>query len=116
MVAWPDGVNQKAYAMNTDYEDNLVRVEFECGKSRTYLKNSAPKRTFSFSLRFEDVGENSEYKKFLNWYNNVCLSGSQSFQFPDLIMHTTLSEYKFTETPSARGQKFKEVNLSVIEQ
>ena len=98
MVAWPEDVNQKAYGMNTEYEDNLVKIQFDSGKERTYLKNSS-----------------SEYKKFLNWFENVCLSGSQSFAFPNLITHSGNAEYKFTDTPSARGQKYKEVSFSVIE-
>lgn len=115
MVAWADGVNQKAYGMNTEYEDNLVKIQFDSGKERTYLKNSAPKKEFSFNLRFEDSGANSEYKKFLNWYENILLSGSQSFEFPNLITHNGTAEYKMTDTPSARGQKYKEVSFSVIE-
>lgn len=115
MVAWPDGVNTKAYGMNTGYEDNLVKIKFDSGKERTYLKNSSPKKKFSFNLKLEDVGENSEYKKFLRWFENVCLSGSQSFAFPNLITHNGAAEYKFTDTPSSRGQKYKEVSFSVIE-
>lgn len=115
MVAWADGVNQKAYGMSTEYEDNLVKIQFDSGKERTYLKNSSPKKEFSFNLRFEDSGANSEYKKFLNWYENVLLSGSQSFEFPNLITHNGTAEYKMTDTPSARGQKYKEVSFSVIE-
>lgn len=115
MVAWPQDVNQKAYGMSTEYEDNLVKIQFDSGKERTYLKNSSPKKEFSFNLRFEDSGVNSEYKKFLNWYENVLLSGSQSFEFPNLITHSGTAEYKMTDTPSARGQKYKEVSFSVIE-
>lgn len=115
MVLWPDGVNQKAYGMNAEYQDNLVKVEFDSGKERTYLKNSSPKKEFNFNLRFEDVGANSEYKKFLSWYENVLLSGSQSFEFPNLITHEGTAEYKMTDTPSARGQKFKEISFSVVE-
>lgn len=115
MVAWPDGVNQKAYGMNTDGGDNLVRIKFDSGKERTYLKNSSAKKEFDFNLKFDDVGENSEYKKFLNWWDNVCLSGSQSFAFPNLITHQGMAEYKFTDTYKARGQNPKEVSLSVIE-
>ena len=71
MVAWPDGVNQKAYGMSIDYEDNKVEIEFDSGKKRTYLKNSSPKKEFSFNLKFDDSGANSEFKKFLSWYDNV---------------------------------------------
>ena len=115
MVAWPDGVNQKAYGMSIDYEDNKVEIEFDSGKKRTYLKNSSPKKEFSFNLKFDDSGANSEFKKFLSWYDNVLLSGTQSFAFPNLITHEGTSEYKMTDTPSARGQKYKEVSFSVIE-
>jgi hypothetical protein len=114
-VSWPSGVNTNAYGMDIGGGDNVTSVEFESGKARTYLKNSAPKRVFSFIIEMEDVGAASEYKVFLSWWNNTLLSGALSFYFPDLITHTGLKEYRMTDTYSAVGQKHKEVKLSAEE-
>lgn len=114
-VAWPIGVNKEAYGMDTSPGDNIERVEFESGKSRTYLKNSAPKKIHSFMLALEDSGDGSEYKLFVAWWDDVLLSGSLSFLFPNLITHGADKEYRPTGTYSATGQRLKEVSLSVEE-
>lgn len=114
-VSWPSGVNTDAYGMDTGGGDNVVSVEFESGKARTYLKNSAPKRVFSFIIEMEDVGASSEYKTFLSWWNTTLLSGALSFLFPNLITHSGLVEYRMVQTYSASGLKSKEVKFSVEE-
>lgn len=114
-VSWPSGVNTNAYGMDIGGGDNVTSVEFESGKARTYLKNSAPKRVFSFIIEMEDVGAASEYKVFLSWWNNTLLSGALSFLFPNLITHSGLIEYRMTQTYSSSGLKNKEVKFSVEE-
>ena len=84
-VAWHPDVNKKAYGMDTAPMENVERVEFESGKARTFLKNTAAKKTHSFMLKMDDVGDNSEYKKFVAWWEYTLLGGSLSFYFPDLI-------------------------------
>lgn len=114
-VSWPSGVNQDVYGMDIGGGDNVAKIEFESGKSRTYLKNSAPKKVFAFVIDMEDIGASSEYKLFTSWWENTLLSGALSFYFPDLITHSGLKEYRTTDTYSAVGQKHKEVKLSVEE-
>lgn len=114
-VAWATGVNTNAYGMETSIKDNLKRIEFESGKERTFLKNSTPKKVFSFMLSLEDIGVNSEYKKFINWFCTTLQSGSNSFLFPNLVTHIGLAEYKLTAVPNISGQSPKEVSLSVME-
>lgn len=114
-VAWPSGVNTDAYGMDLGGGDNVAVIEFESGKARTFLKNSAPKKVFSFVIEMEDIGASSEFKTFLDWWDNTLLSGSQSFLFPNLVTHTGLIEYRPTQTYSATGQKNKEVKFSVEE-
>ena len=114
-VSWPAAVNTKAYGMDTGYEDNTEVIQMKSGRRVVYLKNSAPRRVFSFSLTMNDQGADSEYKTFLSWYANTAKSGAETFLFPNLITHSGNTEYMFNGTPSARGQKNKEVTISVIE-
>lgn len=114
-VSWPSGVNTKAYGMDTGYENNTEVLEMKSGRRVAYLKNSSPRKVFTFSLRMNDQGASSEYKQFLAWYENTAKSGSVPFLFPNLITHSSTREYLFNGTPSARGQKNKEVTISCIE-
>lgn len=112
MVLWPTGVNTNAYGMSTGVKENVKATEFESGKSRTFLLNSEPKRIFSFNI---DFWSDEEEKAFWTWYDNVLLSGSESFSFPDLLEHTGDGEYVMTDTPSVSGQMPKTVSISVRE-
>lgn len=112
MVLWPTGVNTNAYSMSAGVKENIKVTEFESGKSRTFLLNSAPKRVFSFNI---DFWSDEEEKAFWTWYDNVLLSGSESFSFPDLLEHTGDAEYVMTDTPSVSGQMPKTVSISVRE-
>ena len=115
-VAWPTGVNQKAYGMDTSPGENVERVEFESGKARTFLKNSVGKKVHSFMLSLEDAGDTSEYKTFLEWWSDDLASGSLSFLFPDLITHDADKEYRSVDGSfSATGQRIKEISLTVEE-
>ena len=112
MVAWPTGVNTDAYGMSTGVKENIKMTEFESGKARTFLRNSAPKHTFSFNI---DFWSDEEEKAFWTWYDNVLLAGSKSFSFPDLLEHVGDGEYVMTDTPSISGQMPKTVSISVRE-
>lgn len=115
-VAWPDGVNTDAYGMDSSPGNNVERVEFESGKARTFIKNTAPKKVHSFLLSMEDVGSGSEYKTFVTWWDTSLASGSLSFTFPNLITHSGTKEYRSVDgTYSVSGQKRKEVALTVEE-
>jgi hypothetical protein len=113
-VAWPATVNTDAYGLETTPIENVERILFESGKERTYLKNSSGRKRHAFMLSMEDVGDDSEYKTFLDWYNDTLLSGSLTFNFPNLITHTGTKEYKLLNY-TASGQKRKEVTLEVEE-
>ena len=116
MVAWPVAVNQDAYGLDISGGDNVESIEFESGKARTFLKNSAPKKVFSFLLSMDDVGASSEFKVFVAWWDDVLLSGSESFEFPDLLNRGAGDvEYRPTGTYGAIGQRRKEVSLTVEE-
>lgn len=114
-VSWPSGVNTDAYGMDQGGGDNVAYIQFESGKARTFQKNSASKKVFSFIIDMEDVGATSEFKTFLSWWDNTLLTGALSFLFPDLITHSGLKEYRTTQDYSATGQKNKEVKFTVEE-
>ena len=114
-VNWNNEINTDAYGMDTGADDNVIRVKYESGKEKTYRKNSSGKKIFTFMLSLPDKGSNSEYKKFWDWYDNVLLSGSLTFMFPDLVTHSGLKEYLMISVPSANGQNPKKVTISVKE-
>lgn len=114
-VSWPVGVNTDAYGMESTPIENVERVQFESGKARTYLKNSAQKLAFSFLVSMDDVGPSSEYKLFVEWWDTTLKSGALSFKFPDLVTHDTLTEYRMTGQYNSSGQKRKEVSFTVEE-
>lgn len=114
-IAWASEVNTDAYGMETDGGDNVERVEFESGKNRTYLKNTSPKKVHAFMLSMDDVGVDSEFKKFVYWFENSLKSGALSFMFPDLVTHTGEKEYRLIGSYSASGQHKKEISLTVEE-
>lgn len=114
-VSWPVGVNTDAYGMETDPGNNVIRVEFESGKARTMQRNSVAKKVHSFMLTMEDDGADGEYQTFLTWWEEDLLSGTLSFNFPNLITHSGLKEYRPTGAFSVSGQKWKELSLSVEE-
>lgn len=115
MVAWPVGVNTDAYGMEMTPKENVERIEFDSGKARTYLKNTAQKNIFSFMLYLNDEGESSEYKTFVAWWNNTLKSGALPFSFPNLMTHSGTAEYRATTSYNASGQKNKEVSITVEE-
>lgn len=114
-VEWPLGVNAKAYGMTTGYMDNTETVEMKSGRRVVYLKNSSPRKAFSFKIRMKDNGPGSEYRLFLSWWDNTVKSGAENFLFTNLVTHSGQMEYQFTEPPRATGQKYKEVTISVME-
>ena len=114
-IQWPNGVNTRAYGMTTGYAENTETVEMKSGRRVVYLKNSSPRKAFSFRLRMIDNGPGSEYRTFLSWFENTAKSGAENFTFPNLVTHSGNQEYQFTEPPQATGQRIKEVTISVME-
>lgn len=114
-VSWPVGVNTDAYSMDKEPNDNVETIRFESGKLRTYLKNSVGKKQFSFLLSFDDTTVGGEYDLFVAWWDEVLLSGSLSFYFPDLRKRDQLTEYYALGDYGSSGQNPKEVSLTVEE-
>lgn len=113
-VAWPLAVNTDAYGMDTAPVENVERIQFESGKDRVYLKNSRGRKQHTFLLAMNDVGAASEYKQFIEWYENTLKSGSLSFTFQNLVTHSGTKEYRLLDY-SATGQRVKEVSITVEE-
>lgn len=114
-VSWPAGVNTDAYGMDKEPNDNVEMIRFESGKPRTYLKNSVGKKQFSFMLSFDDSVVGGEYDLFVEWWDEVLLSGSLTFYFPDLRKRDQLTEYHALGDYGSSGQGIKEVSLTVVE-
>lgn len=112
MENWAQGVNQDFYALSTTVTENVEVVEFESGAKRTYLKNSSPKKKYSFSL---SLWTRAEEINFWNWYENTILSGSLTFGLTDLTKLSGTTEYRMTGVPSVSGQYPKTVQISVEE-
>lgn len=115
-IDWPQGVNQNAYGADDGYADNREEVQFKSGRRVYYLKNSVPRKTHSFMLKFDDsaVVSNSmtEWGLFKNWYENTIKSGTLPFWFRDLSNKGTNERlYYMTEFGGAKGQKTKEASF-----
>jgi len=113
-VAWSAEVNTKAYGMDHSPIENVERIQFESGKERDYLKNSRGRKQYTFLIDMEDVGPDSEFKAFLSWYDDDIKSGALTFDFPNLITHSGLKEYRFLDY-GATGQRVKEVSITLEE-
>lgn len=115
-VNWPSGVSYKAYGMNLSPANNVEEVTFESGMKRTYQKDLRGKVTASLTFTFKDDNTPScSFRLFWDWYKNRLLTRANTFYFPDLITHSTLTEYRMTSEPSIRGQLYKVVTFSVEE-
>ncbi len=115
-VSWPDNVNMKAYNATETALDNTTALEFESGKKRVYQKNSRTRAAFSFCITcLNNNTASCEYARFWDWYKNTLKGGANSFYFTDLLTKDGLTEYRMTSTPSASGQRYKEITIEVEE-
>ncbi len=117
MIKWAENVNTKAYGLEINTNTNYTEVSFESGTKRRFLNDTRAHKKYSFKLCFDDSPDSSdtEYKRFLNWYENVDYSGAFSFEFIDFDNIKNTKEYFFIDAPSVSGQAIKEVSLSVEE-
>ncbi|MCR5723462.1 MAG: hypothetical protein K6G80_00070 [Treponema sp.] len=115
-VSWPYGVNMKAYNATDGAVENTIELEFESGKTRTYNKNTRSRRAFSFNICcLNNNTASCEYVRFWTWWCDVLKGGANTFYFTDLLTKTGLTEYRMTSTPSATGQRYKEITIEVEE-
>lgn len=117
MQSWPTNVNKKAYGLEVNTNSNYTEVSFESGQKRRFLNDTRAHKKYSFKLAMDDspTDANSEYKQFLDWYENTLFSGALTFEFIDFDNVKNTKEYFFADAPSVSGQKIKEVSLSVEE-
>lgn len=112
-VNWAD-VNKDFYGMDIGENENIERTEFASGRVRTRKKNSVAKNIFSVLIEFEDVGPDSEFKRFVFWWKNILQSGANTVELEDLLGSGVQKEYRPTAF-EARGQKRKEVAMTLEE-
>lgn len=115
---WSDKVNKKFYALDGSYRANTESVEFASGRRITHLKNSVPTKAFAVSILLDDTKlqeGKTEFEHFLFWWENVILSGSESFYLTDIVSGKGIKEYCLTEPPKWTGQGKKEVTLQIEE-
>ncbi|WP_147612331.1 hypothetical protein [Treponema pectinovorum] len=117
MIAWAKGVNKKVYGLNITQSNNFTEVTFESGLKRRYLNDFRAYKQYSFKITLNDSPNDSqsEYKKFLNWYENTLMSGALSFSFIDFDDIKKTKEYFFAQAPTVQGQALKEVSISLQE-
>lgn len=117
---WNTHVNTKFYGQDGSYNDNTEKVEFKSGRTIRYLRNSVPKKTHALQLRVKDTGLSkvdgkTEFEWFLNWYEVTIKSGTLPFYLTDIVTGRGTKAYKLTETPSWRGQRYKEISINIEE-
>ena len=111
-VEWSASVNMKFYGMTRATEENVIKTQFESGRERYRLKNSAPKVTFSVQL---DLDTREEERAFWDWYANTLLSRTETVYLPDFLGGTSAKEYRIMEEPSVEGQRPKVLPLTLKE-
>lgn len=103
--------------MTSGYVSNRKEISFESGKKRYYMLNTAPKKSFKYTVTMIDDGSATcEFRRFLFWYENTLLSGTETFLFTNLVTHSGTAEYRMTSEPSWSGQLIKEVTINVQEE
>ena len=117
---WNAHVNTKFYGQDGSYNDNTEKVEFKSGRTIRYLRNSVPKKTHALQLRVKDTGfpkvdGKTEFGWFLYWYEVTIKSGTLPFYLTDIVTGSGTKEYKLTDTPSWRGQRYKEISINIEE-
>lgn len=110
--SWCKDVNRRFFGVNRTPKPNVRKVSFESGKDRTYLLNSSVKRTFSANLTLTKAEEIA----FWDWYDNVVLSGSDSFILPDILTGIGEKEYKFVGEPSVDGVSPRKLTVTIMEE
>lgn len=117
MKNWPDKVNKKAYGLETSFGKNYTEVSFEAGTKRRILNDLKVRKKYTFKIDMADSPKNqtSEYKVFMNWFDNTIHGGAESFSFIDFENVENEKEYFFAELPSSSGQDIKTVSFSLEE-
>lgn len=118
MANWNSHVNTNFYGLDSTFIDNTKEVSFASGRKIKYLKNTTPKKRFSFMLSVDDkkrVEGKTEFEWFLYWYENEVYSGTESFKLLDFITHSALKDYILDGVPTWKGQAIKEISLSIEE-
>lgn len=117
---WSKHVNTRFYGQDGGYAENTEKVEFKSGRTVEYLKNSVPRKTHAVSLCLSDMAAEktdgrTEFGHFLDWYENVIMSGTVPFYLTDIATGSGERLYRLTEPPSWTGQGYKEVSLTLEE-
>ena len=117
---WNEHVNKNFYGQDGNYKDNREAIEFKSGRTVYYQKSSAPKKTHAVNLQLADTGTKridgkTEFEHFLDWYENTIKSGTIPFYLPDIITGKGEKLYQLKNTPSWKGQQYKEIALTFEE-
>lgn len=117
---WDKNVNKNFYGQDGNYKDNREAIEFKSGRTVYYQKSSAPKKTHAVNLQLADTGTKridgkTEFEHFLDWYEHTIKSGTIPFYLPDIITGKGEKLYQLKNTPSWKGQQYKEIALTFEE-
>ncbi|WP_178842698.1 hypothetical protein [uncultured Treponema sp.] len=117
MKTWPQNVSKKAYELSVTFGKNYTEVSFEAGTKRRILNDLKVRKKYSFKIDMQDdpVNQNTEYKKFMNWFETEIHGGAESFSFIDFENTAYEKEYFFSDSPSVTGQEIKTLSFSVEE-
>lgn len=119
MIDWDSHVNKDVYGVDSSYSENTEDVSFKSGRRVSHLKNTLPRKSFSVTMRFDDstvIDGNTEFRRFLAWFESDIKSGTLSFSFPDISERGAGErEYRITEPPTWTGQRYKTVSMTFEE-
>jgi hypothetical protein len=100
-VAWPTIEGQrigKVLRSSTwGLELGVISDQTRSGKSKTRAGHTQTPNQFSITIRFTL----DEYRVFVDWFNNICRKGVNSFAYPQIDDITgVLREYRITSASS----------------
>lgn len=110
-IAWPAGVNNKAYGVTVGYVGNTQSQEYDSGRIVTYAKNTRTIRKFSVKFRWTKA----EKKLFDTWFRISLGGGAGTFLFRDLSGGDYNTEYRLSSVPEGSGQRYNEWAMEFTE-
>ena len=118
MAQWAENVNNRFYGLDGSALENREATKYKSGRVIYRKINSVQKLKHSVLLRLDDVkidgSGNTEFIRFLNWYEQTAGSGSVPITLTDIETKTGTKDY-YVSIGNWSGQAFKEISLTLEE-
>lgn len=102
-LVWPAGLPQKVLLsdFSMSKSPNIISTEFEIGPPQSRPRSTFQKESYMCSI----MCNYTQKIIFDNFYENITLSGTQVFEFPDFFVPDAIINVKFnpTTSPTLKG-------------